>query len=57
MKHGEVEVGEGQLGEIHIPSPTGISTKTGSRLLFLIALTILEVLAVLETHVSPPHQE
>lgn len=56
MKHGEVEVGEGQLGEIHIPSPTGISTKTGSRLLFLIALTIFEVLAVLETQLAAANE-
>ena len=56
MEHGEVEVGGRQLTEAHIPSPTGISTKTGSRLLFLIALTIFEVLAVFEAQLAAANE-
>ena len=57
VEHGEIKVGERQLGVVHLAAPTGVGTDTGGRLMLLVALTVLEVSAVLESHVSPAHQD
>ena len=57
VEHGEIKVGEWQLAEVHLAAPTGIRTNAGSGLVLVVTLTVLEILAVLETHISPPHQE
>ena len=49
VEHGEVEVGRRQFAEVHLAAPTGVCIDAGGGLLFLVALAVLEVLAVLKT--------
>ena len=57
VEHGEIKVGERQLGVVHLSAPTGVRADTGGRLMLFVALTVLEVSAVLESHVSSAHQD
>ena len=56
-EHGEVEVSGGQFTKVHFSTPTGVGVDARSRLVFLIALPVLEVLTVLETELATADQQ
>ena len=55
VEHSKIQVGEWQLGIVHLTTPARISTNSSGSLMFVIALAVLQVLAVLKTHISPTH--
>ena len=56
VEHGEVEIGGGQFAKVHLTAPTRVGVDTGSRLVFLVTPTVLEVLAVLEAQLAAADQ-
>ena len=57
VEHGEVEIGGGQFAEVHFTAPTRVRVDARSRLMFLIALTVLEELAMLEAELAAAEQQ
>ena len=57
VEHGKVKVGERQLGVVHLTTPARISTNPCGSLMLVVALTVLEVSAVLKSHASTAHQD
>ena len=57
VEHGKIKVGERQLGVVHLTTPARISTNSSGSLMLVVALAVLEVLAMLETDISPTQQE
>ena len=57
MEHSEVEVGQRQFGVAHLSPPTGVIGDARGGLIFVVALAVLEVMAMFEAHIFAPEQQ